>query len=184
MTIRQIQLLLLYLGYSLGEADGLEGPRTREAVRQFQTACGGLEADGVPGEETQEALRQAVARGEEMQNGFWKEIPHFTKGEFACKCGGAFCNGFPAQPEEALVRSLEKVRSHFDVPVTISSGLRCPRHNRAVGGVANSRHLTGKAADFCVRGFSATLVLDYVNSLGPIRYAYAIDENFVHMDIP
>lgn len=183
MTIRQIQLLLQYLGYSPGEADGLEGPQTREAVRQFQTAQG-LEADGVPGEQTQEALKQAVARGEEPQSGFWKEIPHFTKGEFACKCGGRYCTGFPAQPEEALVRALQKVRSHFDVPVTISSGLRCPQHNRAVGGVANSRHLTGKAVDFCARGFSASLVLDYVNSLGAIRYAYAIDENFVHMDIP
>lgn len=32
MTTLQVQLLLLYLGYAPGQADGVEGPRTQEAV--------------------------------------------------------------------------------------------------------------------------------------------------------
>lgn len=186
MTTKQVQLLLQYLGYAPGEADGVLGAQTTRAVTEFQQNQGNLAADGIPGEQTQAALKQAVAR-DELSKGnreeFWKEIPNFTKGEFRCKCGGIHCDGFPAQPQETLVRALQQVRDYFDVPVTVSSGLRCPAHNWAVGGVSNSRHLTGKAVDFCVRGFSASLVLDYVAHLVQIRYAYAIDGNFVHMDI-
>ena len=42
---------------------------------------------------------------------------------------------------------LEPLRQHFGTPVVISSGYRCPALNRAVGGVPNSQHLKGEAAD-------------------------------------
>lgn len=42
---------------------------------------------------------------------------------------------------------LQPLRDHFRVPLTINSGYRCPALNRAVGGVANSQHMTGEAAD-------------------------------------
>lgn len=42
---------------------------------------------------------------------------------------------------------LEPMRNWFDVPITISSGYRSPALNKAVGGVPNSQHLTGQAAD-------------------------------------
>lgn len=38
---------------------------------------------------------------------------------------------------------LEKV-----IPMTITSGMRCPKHNKAVGGAENSYHLHGMAIDF------------------------------------
>lgn len=42
---------------------------------------------------------------------------------------------------------LEPLREHFGIPVVISSGYRCPQLNKAVGGVPNSQHLKGEAAD-------------------------------------
>lgn len=42
---------------------------------------------------------------------------------------------------------LQPLRDHAGEPLTINSGYRCPALNRAVGGVANSQHLTGEAAD-------------------------------------
>ncbi len=45
---------------------------------------------------------------------------------------------------------LEPVREHFGVPVHIHSGWRPPERNQAVGGVAASDHLTGRAVDFSV----------------------------------
>ena len=45
---------------------------------------------------------------------------------------------------------LEPLRRHIDKPIVISSGYRCPVLNRAVGGVANSQHLTGQAADITI----------------------------------
>jgi len=45
---------------------------------------------------------------------------------------------------------LEPLRQHVGVPVVITSGYRCPELNRLVGGVPNSQHLLGEAADIVV----------------------------------
>lgn len=197
MTVKQRQLLLAYLGYDPGTIDGADGPKTRAAVKAFQQDFGGLTVDGVAGSATEKALRHAVAYGmlEKKQTTvtenstatetgtFWDGIKYFKRSEFKCKCGGKYCNGYPVEMQEAVVKAADKVRAHFGKPVTVSSGIRCTRHNAAVGGVSNSRHLQGKAIDFSVSGFSASMVLAYVQSLPEIRYAYAINSNYVHMDI-
>ena len=48
---------------------------------------------------------------------------------------------------------LQPLRDHLGVPVVITSGYRCRRLNRLVGGVPNSQHIAGEAADFWVQGF-------------------------------
>lgn len=45
------------------------------------------------------------------------------------------------------VQVLEPLREHISRPLVISSGYRSPRLNAAVGGAANSQHLSGQAAD-------------------------------------
>ena len=47
---------------------------------------------------------------------------------------------------------LEPLREAMNEPIRISSGYRCERLNRAVGGVSNSQHLKGQAADICIDG--------------------------------
>lgn len=42
---------------------------------------------------------------------------------------------------------LEPLRQHLGKPIIISSGYRCPKLNKLVGGSPNSQHLTGEAAD-------------------------------------
>jgi hypothetical protein len=37
-------------------------------------------------------------------------------------------------------------------PITISSGFRCAALNKAVGGVSNSQHMKGQAADINIKG--------------------------------
>lgn len=149
MTVNQIQHLLAYLGYSV-TPDGFDGPETKAAVTQFQQDYGGLIADGIPGDHTQTALRKAVAddwQKPAATGNFWGEIQYFTREEFRCQCGGKYCNGFPVEPAEATVRALDEIRRRLGVPVTISSGVRCASHNASVGGVSNSLHLYGLAAD-------------------------------------
>lgn len=189
MTVRTLQLLLTALDYDPGAADGIAGERTREAVLAFQREYG-LEADGIAGKATEAALRKAVFESWERPDArpepggdWWKDIRYFTRSEpfIACSCGA--CGGFPAEPREKLMRLADKVRAAAGSPMIPSSTVRCPAHNRAVGGVANSRHLTGSAMDFSIRGWPSARTLALVKSMPETAYAYAIDEGHVHMDV-
>lgn len=53
-----------------------------------------------------------------------------------------------AQNLERLVANiLDPLREAWGSPVDVTSGYRCPELNKAVGGVRNSQHMTGQAAD-------------------------------------
>ena len=47
---------------------------------------------------------------------------------------------------------LEPLRVAMKEPIKIGSGFRSPALNKAVGGVSNSQHLKGQAADLCIDG--------------------------------
>ena len=156
MTIRQRQHLLAYLGYYVGAVDGDWGSGSRAACTAFQRDRN-LTADGHGGPETDKALRNAVAndltkpepvKEEKPATGtFWDEIEFFTREEFRCKCGGKYCNGFPAEPHKATVRFADAIRKRVGKPIPVNSGLRCRTWNAIQGGVANSNHMTGGAVD-------------------------------------
>ena len=59
----------------------------------------------------------------------------------------------PKDAEENLRALVEEVldpaREKLGKSITVNSGFRCTKHNAAVGGVANSQHLRGEAADVC-----------------------------------
>lgn len=79
---------------------------------------------------------------------FWDDIQYFVKSDFACTCGGAYCDGYNSvEPAEQTVRVLDEIRRRANVPITITSAIRCPTRNAQVGGVANSLHVTGQAVD-------------------------------------
>lgn len=152
MTIKQKQCLLFYLGYYVGNIDGVWGTLSKTATKAFQKDYG-LTADGVCGTETEKALTHAVAYGmpakkqEVSTSGdAWEGIKHFRKSEFACKCG-KYCNGYPADIDMKMVKYADAIRERIGKPISINSGLRCKTHNANVGGVSNSQHLYGTAAD-------------------------------------
>ncbi len=189
MTIKQKQHLLAYLGYYNGEVDGDWGKLSKAATKEFQKEYG-ITDDGICGAETEKCLKHAVAYGmpakkeEAPASGdFWDDIKYFKKSEFKCKCGGKYCNGFPVEPKEKLIKVADRTRAYFGNKAIVSSGVRCEKHNANVGGVSGSRHKLGKAMDFTVSGMSASSVLAYVQKQPEIRYAYAIDSNYVHMDV-
>ena len=47
---------------------------------------------------------------------------------------------------------LQPLRDAMGEAIKIGSGYRCPQLNKAVGGVANSQHIKGEAADLCIDG--------------------------------
>ena len=117
------------------------------------------------------------------KSGFWKNIKHFTRDEFKCKCG-KHCDGFPVEPEKKLVTVADRVREHFGKSAIISSGVRCRLRNAELpGSAANSLHLKGYAMDFAVIGVSAAKLLAFVRTLPGVAEAYAIDGSYVHMGV-
>ena len=186
MTIKQRQCLLAYLGYYVGNIDGKWGTLSKAACKAFQADYSGLAATGDCDAATQNSLKHAVAYGmpakkAEAEN-FWDGIKYFKRSEFACKCG-KYCDGFPVEPKQTLVQTADKIRAHFGAPATVSSGVRCEKHNANVGGASGSRHKLGKAMDYSVKGVSGKELLAYAQAQPEIRYAYLIEGDWVHMDI-
>ncbi|SUW63282.1 Peptidase M15 [Buttiauxella agrestis] len=103
--------------------------------------------------------------------------PHFNRSEFACKCG---C-GFSAVDKE-LNAVLEDVRTHFNSPLVIDCACRCPSHNADVGGVADSQHVYGMAADIKVNGVSPDDVASYIEKAHPNGGVGRYD-TFTHVDV-
>lgn len=181
MTVKQKQHLLAYLGYYTLEVDGIWGSGSRSATQNFKEDYG-LDPNDIFDDATEARIKEVIASDEKPVD-FWGGIKYFTRDEFKCKCG-KYCDGFPAEPEKKLVTVADRVREHFGNPAILSSGIRCKQHNDSLPGSApNSRHLQGKAMDFRVDGKSAKEVLAYAQQQPEIRYAYAIDQNYIHMDI-
>ena len=67
---------------------------------------------------------------------------NFARYEFQCPCG---CSA--QMIDEMLVQKLQIIRTTANVPIKITSGYRCVKHNRDVGGGSASKHLYGIAAD-------------------------------------
>lgn len=162
MTTKQKQLILCCFDLlALEDVDGIWGKQSEAATRKLQQGLG-IPEDGVFGDGTRNAAFEGLASGEPLKKAesspeppvtgtFWDEIEYFSREEFRCQCGGKYCNGFPVEPQEKMVRTVDEIRRRLGVPVSIvdagGSGVRCPVHNANVGGVANSLHLTGNAAD-------------------------------------
>ena len=83
---------------------------------------------------------------------------------------------------ELIFNVLQPLRDRLGKPVNITSGFRCPLLNSKVGGVGNSQHLTGCAADIYVSGCTPRTLFDYIKGSG-IVYDQLINEydQWVHV---
>ena len=85
--------------------------------------------------------------------------------------------------DDDLVKLLENIReASGGKSVTINSGYRSPEHNKAVGGVSNSQHVKGTAADIVVADTDPLTVGQiaeyYLNTKGGI----GVYKSFTHVD--
>ena len=174
-TVAQVQQLLVSLGHSPGDIDGIWGKKTQAAL---DSACRQYVTDFNVG-------HTGGGSGDEWDDGFEIEVPNFKLEEFRCKCQGQFCNGFPHKPKKDMVRIAQKIRTHFGAEAIVVSGLRCQVWNKRQGGESNSQHMYGEACDIRVKGVSGDRLLAYVKTLPGVRYTYLIPgSNNVHFDIP
>ncbi|MEB3268249.1 MAG: D-Ala-D-Ala carboxypeptidase family metallohydrolase, partial [Leptolyngbya sp.] len=165
--VRWVQEQLKRGGYYSGRLDGQVGPQTRDAFRQFkQDYC--LEYPQLIGATTIDALaelKEMKGDPNDLQLSENFKLSEMLRSQTAQRRG---IKNYPSNPEhienlKALCQNiLEPVRKHFGMPISPSSGYRCPELNAAVGGVSNSQHAVGEAVDFVVPKASIPTVCRWI----------------------
>ena len=126
---------------------------------------------------------------------------HFTLEEL-CASATAKARGIQNKPNAQQIIALvyltcyvlEPLREAMNEPIPISSGFRCEQLNRAVGGVSNSQHTKGQAADLCIGGdlekgkrwfnyIKANLKFDQLIWEHSSSGTYWVHVSFVHPDL-
>lgn len=108
---------------------------------------------------------------------------YFDTDEITCNCG---CGQGLDIVNPILLENLDKLREAYGKPIYTSCMYRCPQHNAEVGGVYNSQHVLGNAADVFVSGdlqellrlFALAQSLNLFDGIG----VYYNDE-FLHLDV-
>ena len=115
-----------------------------------------------------------------------KLTKNFSLSEFESKDGALMPDAVRLNIER-LADNLQVLRDEIDKAITITSGYRSPKHNKAIGGAKNSQHVIGTAADFKVAGMKPKEVAAVIERLideGKMKQgglkAYA---SWVHYDI-
>lgn len=144
----------------------------------------------------QDELARAIARGVTdytFQNRERYELPeivsvatggklsaHFDASEFTCHHCGAGADKI----SHRLIELLERLRANMGgIPLHVNSGYRCPVHNRNVGGVPDSQHVKGTAADIATpAGMSFADFKWYVESV-PFDGIGFYAPDFIHVDV-
>lgn len=104
---------------------------------------------------------------------------HFSRAEFACH----HCDQLPVEGiSKELLEGLEALREAVGRPIHVTNGYRCPEHNEAVGGVEDSQHVQGKAADIWVDGIGVfelySIAVEIFDAVG-----IYIESGFIHVDM-
>jgi uncharacterized protein YcbK (DUF882 family) len=83
-----------------------------------------------------------------------------------------------------LIVLLQRLRDKVGKPLTVTSGYRCQKHNKAVGGAANSQHVLGTAADIRVpSGMSVDQLAAAADAVGFTGVGKYYKQGFVHVDV-
>lgn len=111
----------------------------------------------------------------------WNDILYFQPQEFDS-------HGEPGTGEKHMnldfVHLLDKIREKVGFPLIINSGYRSPEHNVRIGGVKNSAHMRGLAADIKTDTWERTFeVIRAALELGIRRVGVAANGTYVHVDI-
>jgi len=116
--------------------------------------------------------------------------PYILRKEYECPC----CHRIPyilekhgiVTPYNLLFESFELIRNKWGKPIRISSGYRCPKFNRAIGGAELSVHLFGLALDLDLDNVQEVRQLDQlIERWTPQlrRGTYEETGTFIHIDV-
>lgn len=101
---------------------------------------------------------------------------NFNLQEFVCHDGSNL-----VMVDEFLVKKLQALRDMIGAPIEVVSGYRTPEYNKQVGGVDDSQHLYGKAADIKVSGYDIKTIAALAEKIG--FDGIGTYRTFVHVDV-
>ncbi len=108
---------------------------------------------------------------------FEKNLYHFKMREFACPCCGLFLM------EYSCVKTIDMLRHHCGFPLVISSGYRCPAHNKAIGGAPESKHLLGQAVDIDIGTLNSSQIHMLIELGMPLFNGFGFGKGKLHFDV-
>jgi len=105
-------------------------------------------------------------------------LKYFKIEDFLCPC----CGEGSSIMDTFFLSLLDSARSLSHVPFVITSGYRCLKHNMEVGGVGESAHMKGMAADISAETSKARYAI--INALIQTGFSrIGIGKNFIHCDM-
>lgn len=115
-----------------------------------------------------------------------KLTENFDSKEFDCRDGSKM-------PPEVLENiklvagQLQILRDHLGESIHVNSGYRSVAYNKRIGGVKNSQHVIGKAADITVKNKTPrqlAAIIEKLITAGTLRFGgIGVYPGFVHVDI-
>jgi hypothetical protein len=104
---------------------------------------------------------------------------HFSKAELACHCCGEL------KIDQGLIDALEQLCSLAGREIVIQDGYRCPAHNQEMGGVTDSEHTRGLAADVGIPGLSLQQMYELALQIPAFAEGGigVYDGAFLHLDV-
>jgi hypothetical protein len=108
---------------------------------------------------------------------------NLTEEEIACKCGCGL-----KKLSQRTIAIFQATRDYCGFPLYITSGCRCPSHNKAVGGVADSAHqpnTQGECQALDLRFGNSQQLYKIISGLikaGCNRIGINFAKSFVHYD--
>lgn len=101
---------------------------------------------------------------------------HFDLSEFECPCGK--CQNQMIDTD--LLEGLDRLRERVGGPIHVDDGYRCPAHNTSVGGVSDSKHMHGKAADIKTQELS---IEEFHKLAEQFFQRIGLGHAFLHVDV-
>tara|TARA_R110002167_G_scaffold839_1_gene3587 strand:+ start:81 stop:461 length:381 start_codon:yes stop_codon:yes gene_type:complete len=110
---------------------------------------------------------------------------NFKLSEFECKSGCEMPESVLMEVKK-LANQLQIIRDFIQQPIYINSGYRCKEHNAKIGGVKNSKHILGQAADMRVDNVSPADLYEAIENLIKFNHIFegglGVYQTFTHYD--
>ncbi len=115
---------------------------------------------------------------EAVLEGFRKNnIKYFKPQEFECPC----CKEYLM--DMYCVKMLDVLRGYVGFPLVITSGYRCAKHNKEIGGAPESKHLLGQAVDIDIGKLNSSQIHMLIELGMPRFNGFGFGLGKLHFDV-